>query len=222
MSPILAAAPSTNDVPLWASLVIGIGIGTIVSSLATLAGQGWQRRHELNLEEIRDLQRLRDGRLERLREDLRVVMSAAFDLQEAVFFLQARPKPGPEHVLRIEHANNMFKSAIERFMGARARLMLDADAQSVVQGLTDLGRGVEELHGILYDYEQLLKLPPEHGAAEMAKEFREHQQVVAARLPPVIEQAQGLLQQVEQQPLYKRPGWWSRWRRRKAVQRLPQ
>jgi hypothetical protein len=222
MSPLLAATPSASDVPLWASLVVGIGIGTIVSSLVTVLGQGWQRRHELNLEEIRDLQRLRDGRLERLREDLREVMAAAFDLQEAVFFLRTRAAPEPEEELRIQHANNKFTSSIERFAAVRARLVLDPDAKAIVQALTDLGSGVEQLQDILYSYNQMRELPPVHGAAEMAKVFREHQQVVAARLPPVIEQAQQLLQQVEQQPLYRRPGWWSRLRRKDAVQRLSQ
>lgn len=189
----------------WVYVLAGVGVGGIVSSLVTLVGQRWQRRHEVHLEEIRDLQHLRDTRLERLREDLREVLFAAFDLQEITFELDVDAAERPD---MFERAIAKYDSSVERFRAARGRLLLDPDSVRVQQPLTELGLGVEALFQTVREHRS-----HDHGQAAVA--FRERRDEIARLAMPVIDQAQQLLQEVEGQPLYKRPGWWSRWRHKR-------
>ncbi len=143
MAAVLAAdQPQVGNAPGWLLLVAGVGVGTGLAGFATaavtwrtssrqrehdraerqrdrehdLALRRQQFDHELRLERLRDRQKLRDTRVERLRDDFTLVLDLAYELWPAVDLIAADNPVS---------ASAVTDAVIEKFNPIRSRLRLD-------------------------------------------------------------------------------------------------
>src|SRR5215831_7253625 len=134
------AAAMADSTSQWLTLLAGIGVGTLVTGLVTGVITIWnsnqQRQHDLNLraqeyaheltlEAVRDWQRLRDARLERLRKDFRDIVLIAFDIQRQIIATDF----GHSKTER----TTLVKTIEERFNAVRGRLLLDPDGAQIIE-----------------------------------------------------------------------------------------
>jgi hypothetical protein len=172
------AADLAGSPPPWLLLVTGVGVGTGLAGFATAAvawrNAGRQRdhdreqrardrehelrlrqqqfEHDMRLEQIRDLEQLRDARLERLRRLLSQILTAGRDLQ--TYGYNERYEGGGSDKARA--------AAMERFEQIRSELLLEPGGEDVaklfavvLQAMWRMnspsGTAVEELRASLHE-----------------------------------------------------------------------
>ena len=155
-APAVPAAPSQTLTTL--TLAIGLGgvlVALVVGIVAPVINAGVARRqrehdlqvrqqqydHELRLERLRDLQRLRDARLERLRAALSSVSTAAWEInapaeqREKVVFREGTA------ALLLEAGGEGFVNVLGAFAGA----VYDAEGHDNQEARDAVGQALMEL-----------------------------------------------------------------------------
>jgi hypothetical protein len=193
--------------PNWAPIVVAIStlIGVAISATATLIGvsitQRWQaeqqkldREQRERADRLADARRLRDSKLERLRELYSTIIRTAQDARSDVMKIvvsDASEKAGleppnlPSAAAGLDDADvkETLKAANERYRFYRAGLALEVDAKEV-------GEKLQVLLDVMVAYVETVQTDSERDPVRTKEEFD-------LALDGLIKAAQGSLARVE-------------------------
>ena len=186
--------------------VLGIvAIGAIVASLIQSFASMWiarrqqvaehieraaARAHELELRRWEDDRRLREGRIDRLREDGRELTMALFDLQRAMLLLQW----GRDHMK--SERESLEETARRRYERARAGLALDPDGQKLERAFLRLSDGIAQYESMLESQRALVEARVGQEAIDHAAKVEEQRKKVLDGIDDTIRQVGDLLADV--------------------------
>ncbi|HLH70998.1 MAG TPA: hypothetical protein VKY90_18750 [Candidatus Dormibacteraeota bacterium] len=173
----------------WLYLLAGAGLGSVMAAGVNLLGGRWQRNHELLLERMRDQRKLRDTRLERLRDDFRCVVEITRAIDQV-----AMP------AMKLEEAAEVRAKAALKVSDLRPKLDLDPIGTKIGSQLSDL---VELAWRYIVDAQMAAQLGQQMSdrAIQVAKSSEESRRKLLESSKALRECVRQALQNIENGPL---------------------
>lgn len=186
----------------WSAIISGAAAGALVAAVgAVIAARinvrsqeritALNHEHEAALQVMDDRRRLRDVKLDRLRQNLEKLADTTLEVHTNVIYFIRNPDNEYKDVLT--HAARMN----DLLIGVRGKILVDAESVEVMSGLNDAYRRYQALGDAWADY-RTAQQRGEPGAAEMGKTAREEAVKLLHDLEALLDKPREILAKFEQ------------------------
>lgn len=185
-----------------AAALVGGFVGGLLTSAINVVAAWRQRRHDaeerqkqrvhdLEVHALEDARRLRDARVERLREDATELTRALFDLERLALLMQWGEAVNGEEMRRLD------LSARARFESARAGLTLDPAGARMAATFESLTREIAQYQSMLQSHRVLVEARAVEQVVEHAAQMEKQHAKVTDGIAAALRETRELLESVE-------------------------
>ena len=186
----------------WTAIISGAAAGALVSAIGTVIGArinaksqeriaGLNHQHEVAIQVLDDRRRLRDAKVDRLRNDLATLADITIEVHTNVWYFITNPD------IESKQVSDQAARLNEMLIGVRGRILVDADSRPVLDRLNQAYFRYQVLADSWRDYRGA-QAKQDADAPQMGKDAREEAGKLLSDLKDLLDEPRGILEKYEQ------------------------